>query len=363
MKRLVLLGGGHAHVHVLESLAHAPLPGIEVTLVSPYPRQIYSGMLPGWIAGHYRIEDCAIDLAAMSKRAGCRFLQTRASALDLTERTVTCADGTRERFDWLSIDTGPASAPGGIEGAHTHALAVRPIEAFIVGIERMLATIASRPDSAIALIGAGAAGVELAFALRHRCPEAAIAVIGSSAVPLDGLPGRLQRHARQLMAERHIAWHGAVRARAVDTRGVSLDDGQHVAAEHVLLLTGASAPDWPRASGLATDAAGFIRLDPMLRSVSHPFVFAAGDIAHYDAPRPKSGVYAVRAGPPLSTNLRHAIAGEALEPWSPQRRALYLISTGNAHALAAWGPLAWWGDWVWRWKDRIDRRFMARFGG
>ena len=362
MKRLVLLGGGHAHVQVLESLARMPIPGVDVTLVSPYPRQIYSGMLPGWIAGHYRIEECAIDLVAMSTRAGCRFRQTRATGLDLTERTIACADGGHEAFDWLSIDTGPTTAPDTIEGASSHALAVRPIETFILGIERLLTEIASGAETDIALIGAGAAGVELAFALRHRCPDTPISVIGSSPMPLDGLPGRLQRHTQALIRDRNIAWHGRARARAVDASGVTLENGKQIPATHTLLLTGASAPDWPRTAGLATDPGGFIRLDPSLRSASHPFVFAAGDIAAYATPRPKSGVYAVRAGPPLAANLRRAIAGEALAPWSPQRRALYLISTGNAHALAAWGPLAWWGDWVWRWKDRIDRGFMARFG-
>ncbi len=362
MKRLVLLGGGHAHVHVLEALACEPIEDVAVTLISPYPRQIYSGMLPGWIAGHYALDECAIQLAPMAARGGCTFHQSHAVALDLAARVVVCADGTREPFDWLSIDTGPTTAALGIDGAHAHALAVRPIEDFIGGIAHMLPLLEAKPQHAVAIVGAGAAGVELAFALRHRCPETDIALIGSSAAPLDGLPRLLQWRARHLLESRRIGWRAKVRARSVDASGVLLDNGEHLPATHVLQVTGAAAPRWPGESGLAVDPAGFIRVDATLRSTSHPFVFAAGDIASYHQPRPKSGVFAVRAGPPLAANLRRVLAGEVPVPWAPQRRALYLISTGNHHALASWGPLAWWGDWVWRWKDRIDRRFMARFG-
>jgi pyridine nucleotide-disulfide oxidoreductase family protein len=362
MTRLVLLGGGHAHVHVLEAFARAPLPDLELTLISPAPRQIYSGMLPGWIAGHYHLAQCAIDLDALARRAGCRFLRTRAIGLDLAARQVSCADGRQVPFDLLSIDTGPVTAAGRLEGATAHALPVRPIEGFIAGIEALLAALATAPDTPLAIVGGGAAGVELAFALRQRSPSTPIALIGAQPAPLAGMPALLRRHARKLLARRGIRWHGSARARAVDADGVLLDSGERIAAARVLQVTGAAAPDWPAASGLATDADGFIRVDATLRSVSHPCVFAAGDIARYHDARPKSGVFAVRAGPPLAANLRHALLGESLAPWTPQRRALYLISTGERHALAAWGPLWAWGDWVWRWKDRIDRAFMARFG-
>jgi selenide,water dikinase len=134
-----------------------------------------------------------------------------------------------------------------------------------------------------------------------------------------------------------------------------------MACDASLLVTGAAAPAWPAASSLACDENGFIRVSPTLQSTSHPFVFAAGDVAAYADPRPKSGVFAVRAGPVLANNLRSAFTGKTMQRWAPQKKALYLISTGKRHALAAWGTLNTSGEWVWRWKDRIDRRFMQRF--
>jgi selenide,water dikinase len=145
---------------------------------------------------------------------------------------------------------------------------------------------------------------------------------------------------------------------------VQLAGGAERPSDTTLLVTGAAAAAWPGASGLAVDERGFIAINEHLQSVSHPEVFAAGDCASMRAhPRPRSGVYAVRAGPVLADNLLRALAGQPLRGYVPQRRALYLLATGPRHAVASWGPLTLAGNWVWRWKDRIDRRFIARHAG
>jgi NADH dehydrogenase FAD-containing subunit len=129
----------------------------------------------------------------------------------------------------------------------------------------------------------------------------------------------------------------------------------------VLSLGPAPAP-WLRSTGLTLDAQGCVATGPTLQSVSHPQVWAAGDVAtRTDRADPKSGVYAVRAGPPLAANLMRALQGQPGQPHHPPRHTLNLLATGDRHAIAAWGPLCVQGRWVWRWKDRIDTRFMARF--
>ncbi len=369
MNRLVLLGGGHAHVHVLDRLAAERPTGLDVVLVSPFTRQIYSGMLPGWIAGIYPIAACALPLDALAARAGVRFVRQACVALDVARRELVCADGTVLHYDWLSIDVGPATALSAIAGAAEHAIAVRPIERFVDAVERILADARAGRAGDLVIVGGGAAGVELGFAFDARlralgCRDGkgiGVTVVGAAKQPLDGMPWLLRLRVGRLLRRRGIGWLGGRRVAAVDAGGVALEQGQTLAARHVLLVTGAAAQAWLAESGLATDAAGFIRVGPCLQSVSHPEVFAAGDCAAYADARPKSGVFAVRAGPALADNLARLIAGKPLRPWRPQRRALYLISTGTGHALGAWGPFAWWGDWVWRWKDRIDRAFMARF--
>jgi NADH dehydrogenase FAD-containing subunit len=166
-------------------------------------------------------------------------------------------------------------------------------------------------------------------------------------------------------------------ARALDRLGVAVRSQrcERIAADHLqlghgerlpcdvpLLAIGASAPAWLAGSGLALDAHGFITTGPTLQSCSHAEVFAAGDVAtRVDAPHPKSGVYAVRAGPPLAANLHSALQGGPLQTFAPQRRTLYLLSCGERRAVASWGSWAAEGAWVWSWKDRIDRAFVARY--
>jgi pyridine nucleotide-disulfide oxidoreductase family protein len=367
MNRLVLLGGGHAQVKVLTRLAESPLPGWEVALISPYRRQIYSGMLPGWIAGHYAQEAIALPLDALAQRAGVGLRQTTGTGLDLARGEVLCADGSREAFDLLSIDTGPEPALAGLPGAAAFALPVRPIERFIAAwpalLERMRA---HRGTFDLVVLGAGAAGVEIAFALQHRCaaagtPQVRVALVGPTALPLDGAPRGAQRRIARLLRARGIAWLGSRLATRVTPGTLAFAAGPALPFDACVVATGAAAPRWPAASGLATDDHGFIRVARTLRSVSHPQVFAAGDVAAYADARPKSGVFAVRAGPVLADNLRAASAGAPLRQWIPQRRALYLVSTGRRHALAIWGEWSFGGRWVWRWKDWIDRRFVQRF--
>ena len=372
MKRLLLLGGGHAHVQVLADLATRGLPGWEVLLVTPYARQIYSGMLPGWIAGHYPIEACAISLDTLAARARVGFLQASGTGLDLAGRQLLCSDGQRLPYDLISIDTGPMPALDGLPGSAAHALPIRPIEAFVAAWPAWVERLRQSASSAAApwrllVLGAGAAGLEVAFAIQRRARVEGwrglqIRLVDPAGQPLRDAPPRARRRATELLAERGIEWLGQHRATRVSPGQLHLAQGEPLAFDLALMVTGAAAPAWPGRSGLATDAAGFIRVDASLRSVSHPEVFAAGDVAALPEPRPKSGVYAVRAGPVLARNLRAACTGQPPGPWQPQRRALYLISTGERHALACWGRWAVDGAWVWRWKDHIDRRFMRRFG-
>ena len=80
-----------------------------------------------------------------------------------------------------------------------------------------------------------------------------------------------------------------------------------------------------------------------------------------DQERPKSGVYAVRAGPTLAHNLLASHEGQALKAHHPPQHTLNLLSCGAGHAIASYGPLHVEGAWAWRWKDRIDRAFVAKY--
>lgn len=366
MKRLLLAGGGHAHVQVLKSFAETPLAGVALTLVTPFRRQMYSGMVPGLVAGHYAATQCTIPLAPLAAAAGAELIESQVVALDAPRRVATLADGRALDYALLSLDTGPVMQRDAIPGAREHALFVRPIEHFVELFDRLLGLAAQRPIRAV-VVGAGAAGVELALALAWRLTQApcragsTVDLVSGDVEPLAGFAAGVRRRALAALQARQVAVRASACV-AVGAGHVQLADGSRLPCDAPLLAVGATAPPWLADSGLALDGQGFVATGPALQSRSHPEVFAAGDVStRTDAPHPKSGVYAVRAGPPLAANLRAALAGVALVRYRPQRRALYLLSLGEQRAIAAWGPLVAEGAWVWRWKDRIDRAFIARY--
>ena len=366
MKRLLLVGAGHAHLTVLRALRTEPPADAEITLVTPWPRQVYSGMLPGWVAGHYALDDCVIPLAPLLEGGPIRWQRGSVTALDLAQRHARTDDGARIDFDLVSIDTGAVAAVDDLPGAREHAHPIRPIERFIERWPHWLSTCEAHAGDPLVLtvVGGGAAGVEIALAMAWRLRAlqgTRIQLVTGSGGVLPGFPAR----ARQLM----LARLGQLRVTVIVDKVVAFDTGDmHLAqsglqrSDLTLLVTGTAAAAWPRASGLAVDADGFIAVDTTRRSTSHPFVFAAGDCASVVGhPRPRSGVHAVRAGPVLADNLRRALREESLRAAAPQQRALYILAAGRRSAVACWGPWTLAGDWVWRWKDRIDRRFMQTF--
>ena len=350
---LVLVGGGHSHVQVLRSLGMAPLPDTRVTLVAREAHTPYSGMLPGWVAGRYRWADIHIDLGPLCRFAGARLIVGEATGLDLERNALQCAGRPPIRFDLLSINCGAAPLALGAAGTP-----VKPIGRFLPQWRNALQD--ARPGAKFLFVGGGAGGVELALAARQALPsELRIELVTAQLLPEQGAWAR--RLIAKKLAQAGIAVRLATAAASRDGL-LFLDDGEALAFDRLFWVTGVAAPSWIVDSALAKDAQGFVSVDAALRSVSHPQVFAAGDVADLQGQaRPKSGVIAVRSGPVLAANLRLALGGQPLQRFRPQKRFLSLIGTGDGRALACWFGLALEGGWAWRWKDWIDRRFMARF--
>ena len=178
---------------------------------------------------------------------------------------------------------------------------------------------------------------------------------------LAGHARSAQKKMRAILARRGIRLIENDAARRVEAGGVQLSSGERLAADAAFVVTEATAPRWLAETGLQLDPRRFVAIAANLRS-SDPRIFAAGDCATVlRHPRPKSGVFAVRQGRPLADNLRRTVAGENPKPFTPQSRYLALIGTGDERALATRGSWAIEGAWVWRWKDFIDRRWMATY--
>jgi selenide,water dikinase len=336
--RLLLIGGGHAHAFVLLRLRNFISKNLAVTLVTPSPVHVYSGMVPGVIAGHYAAAEAQIDLARLARDAGAEVVPDRAARIDPGAKQVELESGLTLAYDVASLNLG--SMPAGLGEP---AIPAKPFEGFFAHWRALLE---KGPKALrIAVVGAGAGGVELAMAMKFALAGRGEVVIFSD------------RNVFQAAVAERVRC--ALARLAIEMR---TDAPSQSAFDAVFWLTGAAALPLLRDSGLKTDARGFVLVDASLRSVSHPDVFAAGDTASLEgAMLPKSGVYAVRQGAVLAENLKRIVRGMPMIDYVPQAASLSLISCGGKYAIASRGNWSAEGRWAWRWKDWLDRRWIRKF--
>ncbi len=364
MKRLILAGGGHAHLSVLRALATERQLQIEIVLITPRIHQNYSGMLPGWLAGHYALAQCQIDLQPLAQSAGARMELTSVVDMDADQHRVVLADGRQIEYDLLSLDVGSGTDTSSLTQAGSRLLAVKPLDDFFSSWPDVLAAAQAKPDYRLVVVGGGAAGVELALGIRHAFVrgklDAQVELVASESGLLQGHADAVRQRVIHYLDRAGITLHQH-KANGVEA-GVRLSDGEVLYADCVIAATGASAPPWLTSSGLSLDKNRYVAVDAAHRSVSHANVFAAGDVcSRQDVNMARSGVHAVHAGPVLAANLLATLAGKPLQTYLPRRRSLYLLACGPQYAIASWGELSMEGHWVWRWKDWIDRGFIARY--
>ncbi len=362
-RRIILAGGGHAHLAVLADWARRPLPGTRRWLVTPARHMAYSGMVPGWMAGLYRAEDLLIDLEPLARRAGAELVLAEVAGLDPAARRLQLPSGAVLDFDLLSLATGGETDCAGLAALGDRLLPVRPLGRFMARWPSFLDCHAGAAGLHVAVLGGGAAGVELALgaaAAMRGLRDARVSLVTAREGFLSGHAPKVRAAALDALARGAVGVHFARATGARD--GLVLSGGGLLAADLVIAATGSRAPGWLAQTGLACSAEGFVAVGADLRSLSHGHVLAAGDIAErVDRKLERSGVHAVKAGPVLAANLRAALAGGPLRPYRPRSRTLYLLALGGRRAILSWGGLAAVGGWVWRIKDRIDRGFVRRY--
>lgn len=364
---LVLVGGGHSHALVLRMLAMKPVAGLRITLVSPASHTPYSGMLPGLIAGHYTFEQAHIDLARLCQWAGVRFITATVTAIDPDNQTLTLAGRPPISYDLVSLDIGSQPELDSVPGARAHAVPVKPVASLWQRWQALYGRIQALDageQHRVSIVGGGAGSVEVALAMSHRLAGQSVIIdlwCGSTEI-LQGYNVTARRSVLAALQRHGIAVHLGARVAEVEDASLLLADGTRATYDELFWCTGAAAAPWIAASGLPTDDRGFLAVQDTLQSTAYDNVFGAGDIAtQLNHPRPKAGVFAVRQGPVLAHNLRALVLDKPLKQHRPQQRFLSLVSLGDRMAAADKGSLSVAGAWVWRWKDRIDRAFMARF--
>ena len=374
VKDLVLVGGGHSHVIVLKMFALNPLPGVRLTVITRDAYTPYSGMLPGYVAGHYDFDEVHINLQRLCLSAGAHMCNDEAVGIDLPSNQVICKSGPAVPYDVLSINIGSTPNFNGIPNGLEFTTPVKPISNFIDRWQALLKRNTEKSGNLrIGVVGAGAGGIELLLAVQFRLKKLLMEkgqlpncvefhAIFKSETILPEFKRAVRKRFERHLNNRNIRLHAGVEATAVASDGITVGGNKKIELDEVFWVTDAAAPNWLKTSGLDVDKFGFVRVRDTLQTTTHDNIFASGDIANLiDHPRPKAGVFAVRQGPPLAKNIRSVLVGGKAHPFSPQKSFLKLISTGDKNAVAAkWG----WtleGALVWQWKNWIDRRFIRRF--
>ncbi len=342
MKRILLVGAGHAHLALLRSLKQEPLRGARFALVTPRPKQVYSGMLPGLIAGHYRRHQAEIDVARLAAAAFAEFIQGEVVNLDPAEKLARLSDGAELEFDLVSINVG-SLVQRSIPGAQ-FALPVKPHDAF-------LEKLAEARLYRVAIAGGGLTGAELAMALRHR--GAAVTVYSEQPTlwppGLEPVLRRMRVDVRPGMAVDEIR-RGPVVVSGTTTQEFDL----------VLLATEPAPLPWLRASRAAVRRAG---LPPGRRPAAQHRPsrgLRRGRLRELELEAAADARASTRCArekrsPRASGDSR---IGEPPQPFSPQPQALAIVSCGRRYALAQRGNWSAQGRWVWWWKNHIDRRWI-----
>lgn len=360
LKSVVLVGGGHAHALVLNALKTTSLSGARVTVINPEKTAPYSGMLPGFVAGHYERAALDIDLAVLAQQVGAQLVEAKAVGMDPLRKVVILEGGAEIGYDLASLDVGITSRMDTLCGFSKYGIPAKPLGPFS---QKWDAFRRSGGDKTVAIIGGGIAGAELAmamaYALRTRREYVAVKLLDRGEILSANSP-KTQMRVRKELFSNNVDVLEDVNVVAVTPEGILLANGIEIAANFVVGAAGGTPHDWLAECGLATRD-GFVEVDRTLET-SAAGVFAVGDCAHMiHNPRPKAGVYAVRQAPVLLRNLRNSLAGQALKIYAPQSDYLKLVSLGGKRAFGEKMGVAITGHWVWRLKDDIDRKFMTQF--
>ncbi len=382
---VVFIGGGHAHAVALKMLAMQSLQGIRLTLISNAVQTPYSGMLPGLIAGHYTYDQTHIDLGRLCRACGVRFIEDTVVELDTDTQKIICKDHPPFDYDILSIDTGSTPDKSAVPGAKELTQGVKPVPQFLEywrNLQQSMNDGGSNNDPIrIGTVGGGASAVEVLLAMQHHLqniakkenrslPAVEFHVVSGSKQILPSHNNKVRNKYSELLEARGITTHNAFRVSHItpvetnkNTQAKQLfaEDGRILELDEIIWTTAAQPAKWPAKAGLSCSSRGFITVNDSLQTLSHPNIFATGDIADMvNHPRPKAGVFAVRQGKPLAINIIRALQKKALKPFKPQEKFLSLVSTGEQYAVASRGNWALAGKWVWRWKDHIDQKFMVQ---
>ena len=365
MPRLLLIGGGHAHMTILAHLAEIIEKGHEVCVIQPSDHHYYSGMGPGMLSTVYTADNIRFNTRFVVERKGGRFVKAKAVSIDAEKRTVTTDQNESIPYDVLSCNAGSFVPFTAVEGKRDAIFSAKPIERLQEAQKKIL-SLAGNGSISISVVGGGPAAIELAgnaHHLAHTTGSRKIEVrMFAGTGMLKGFSPSVNRKIRSNFKSRGIIIDESGYVEKIVENTIHLENGTTHRSDVIFLATGVKPSQIFEASGLATGLDGGLKVNEFLQSTDYPNIFGGGDCIHFTpSPLDKVGVYAVRENPVLLHNILATLDGTSLEPFDPGGSYLLIFNLGNRVGVLKKGPLVLGGRIPFLIKDSIDRKFMEKF--
>ena len=364
-KKLVLIGGGHSHILLLKKLGMQPIKGLNITLITPNPELVYTGMLPAAILGVYSFEQIKVDLFNLVNFANSKIIFSYVNKIDLRKKVVCLDERTPIEFDILSIDIGINYQLLNVPGSERFSTPVKPFDNFINQWEKFLSNLTARENTPeLSIIGAGAAGCELALCINFKLKSLGkipkIHLIDKTEIA-GNFPDRAKANILKLLNRNKVILQNNANISSISKGRVHLEEGKIITSDLILSAAGGKPHKWLSETELNLEN-GFLSIKQSLQSTSHDFVFASGDCASIiNLPTQKAGVFAVRSAPFLYQNIKNYLSSKKLKRYNPQKKFLQALTIDNKKALLFWGSFSLQGTIPWIFKDFVDKSFIKKF--
>ena len=365
-KRLVFVGGGHAHLTSLKHLSGFKKRGHEVVLISPSPYHYYSGMGPGMLSGIYRPWEVRFHIKKLAEHQGATFIKDKVIKIDPGRHLLFLSSGESVSYDIVSFNTGSeVPVESLITTQRENIVTVKPVVNLLKARHIILEAITSNKALNFVVVGGGPAGVEISANLWRLLNEnhgkGEITLIGGKRL-LGDAPGKVRHLALESLTRRGLKIVEGTHVKAIENGTVSLSDGRKVAFDLTFVAIGIHPSSLFMDSGLPTAVDGGLLVNSYLQSVAYPNIFGGGDCISLEGHSlAKVGVYAVRENPLLYHNLLSALEGGKMMTFEPQKYFLLIFNMGDGQGIFWKKNWAWEGQLAFLLKDYIDRRFMRNF--
>ncbi|MBN3554619.1 FAD-dependent oxidoreductase [Fictibacillus nanhaiensis] len=354
MTKLLLIGGGHAHLSILRSLSHEKISDLEVTLITSSKFQYYSGMFSGFTEGLYKEEEIRIDLESLCDCASVTLIEDTIISFDPLQKVLLGFSGGIYSFDVISFDMEPWTTSELISTSE-----LIPKHHVIEEIKKV------RTSNAPVIIGDHLAAIELALSIstwrkKHNMSKPVTYISSTSLLHSYGV--NATNKIRKIAHDHNLVFYENERVKEVNDIYVLTDKGTKIQYSILLPITGAKASSLFKQALLPVDSKGFLLVDDTLQNDEYPYVFGAGNcvtISEY-MDLEKSDFHATKQGTILWRNIKRFISGRPLERYTPRSNFFSILSTGEQQGLIIYKNRTFHGKWVWNLKHYIDLKYVKK---